>query len=128
AETQEAPEAATAGQTTAAEAESAEPPSATPSPEPVQPPEAASPPAAAVEPGAGPTLPAAAAEGNGRRYEVLTDVNYRQGPGNQYPRLGALAQGSTVAVVGEDKGWLQIRAPDGGMGFVYKKWLRAAAP
>jgi tetratricopeptide (TPR) repeat protein len=125
AEAQAAPEAGRAGQTAAAEAEPAEPPSATPSPEPVQPPEAASPPTA-VEPGAGPALPTAAAEGSGRRYEVLTDVNYRQGPGNQYARLGALAQGSTVAVLGEDKGWLQIRAPSGETGFVYKKWLRAA--
>jgi Flp pilus assembly protein TadD len=97
-----------------------------PEPEPVLSPQAVSPPAPGVEPGAGPTLPATLAEGSGRRYEVLTDVNYRQGPGNQYPRLGALAQGSTVSVLGEDKGWLQIRAPDGGTGFVYKKWLRAA--
>jgi Flp pilus assembly protein TadD len=102
-------------------------PPAAPSPEAVRrPPQATSPPAAAVEPGAGPTPPAVVAEGSGQRYEVLTDVNYRQGPGNQYPRLGALAQGSTVAAVGEDKGWLQIRAPNGDTGFVYKKWLRAA--
>jgi SH3-like domain-containing protein len=31
-----------------------------------------------------------------------------------------------VAVFGEDKGWMQIRTPDGATGFVYKKWLRAA--
>jgi tetratricopeptide (TPR) repeat protein len=150
-ETQAAPEAGTASQTAAAAAAAAAgaeppappaasppapeagnatvelaPPPAVPSPEPVRPPQAAGPPAAAVEPGAGLNPQVAAAEGSGQRYEVLTDVNYRQGPGNQYRRLGALARGSTVAVFGEDKGWLQIRAPNGDTGFVYSKWLRAA--
>jgi tetratricopeptide (TPR) repeat protein len=135
AETDAAAEAGTASQTAAAAAAAAEAelpappatsPPATPSPEPVRPPQAASPPVAAVEPGAGPAPPAAVAEGRGQQYDVLTDVNYRQGPGNQYARLGALARGSTVAVFGEDKGWLRIRAPNGDTGFVYGKWLRAA--
>ena len=32
-------------------------------------------------------------------YRVMADVNLRQGPGNEYPKIGALAQGTTVAVV-----------------------------
>jgi tetratricopeptide (TPR) repeat protein len=95
-------------------------PDGTPAPE-------AAPPAAAaladaVEPGASPVAPE---EGGGEPYRVLAEVNYRQGPGNDYPRIGALAQGSTVPVLGEELGWLRIRAPNGETGFVYKKWLEA---
>ena len=45
-----------------------------------------------------------------RLFRVLQDVNLRQGPGNDFPRIGALARGTVVRVDGEDKGWLR-RAP-----------------
>jgi tetratricopeptide (TPR) repeat protein len=81
---------------------------------------------AAVEPTAGPSrLPAAPGDGEGRPYRVLADVNLREGPGNDFPRSGSLARGTTVLVTGEKKGWLQIRLRNGGTGFVYKKWLEA---
>jgi uncharacterized protein YraI len=56
---------------------------------------------------------------------VLTAVNFRAGPGNEFPRVGTLAEGTSVRVVGESKGWLQIRLRSGGQGYVYKKWLQA---
>ena len=79
-------------------------------------------PATGVAPGAGPVVPAA--DGAGRAYRALQDVNVRQGPGNSYPRIGSLAQGSTVRVVGERAGWLEVRLSGGGSGYVYRKWLQ----
>jgi tetratricopeptide (TPR) repeat protein len=85
-------------------------------------PPAAPPPAAtAVQPGAGP-----ATTGPGRAHRVLADVNVRQGPSNGQPRIGSLAQGSTVLVVGEQLGWLQVRLVGGGTGYVYRRWLEPA--
>ena len=56
-------------------------------------------------------------------FRVLQDVNLRQGPGNDFPRIGALARGAVVRVEGERLGWLDVRLADGGIGFVYKRWL-----
>lgn len=83
---------------------------------------------AAPQPSAGPMAPADAAEGGdgpGKPYRALADVNMRQGPGNDYPRSGSLARGTTVRVLSENKGWLQVRLRNGSTGFVYKKWLEA---
>jgi tetratricopeptide (TPR) repeat protein len=99
--------APTGAPASAAAPETAEPPMAPPSGP------------AAVEPASGPE------DGDmaGRPYRALADVNMRSGPGNDFPRSGALARGTTVRVIGENKGWLQIRLRNGGIGFVYKKWL-----
>ena len=51
---------------------------------------------------------------SGATHRVTADVNLRQGPGNEYPRIGAVARGTSVAVVGERLGWLQIRLASGG--------------
>ena len=69
--------------------------------------------------------PSKAEAGAGKPYRVLADVNVRQGPGNDFPRGGSLARGTKVRVIGEHKGWLQIRLSHGTDGFVYKKWLEA---
>ena len=61
--------------------------------------------------------------GPGRPHRALADVNVRQGPGNDFPRVGAVAQGATVMVIGERLGWLQLRLEDGSTGWVYRKWL-----
>jgi tetratricopeptide (TPR) repeat protein len=74
-------------------------------------------------PGAGP----APTTGEGRLYRAVADVNLRQGPGNDFPRIGAIARGTVVRVDGEDKGWLRLRLQGGGYGFVYKTWLAEAA-
>ena len=81
------------------------------------------PPSTAVAPGAGPVQ--AATDGAGRPYRALQDVNVRQGPGNDYPRIGAIGRGATVRVVSERLGWLEVRLADGGRGYVYRKWLQA---
>jgi tetratricopeptide (TPR) repeat protein len=67
--------------------------------------------------------PAAAVGGPGRPYQVLADVNVRQGPGNAHARVATLAEGSTVMVTGERLGWLEVRL-ESGSGWVYGKWLR----
>lgn len=83
---------------------------------------AAAPPAArAAEPPA--SVETAGPEVAGRPYRVLNDVNFREGPGNDYPRVGTLASGSTVQVVGERLGWLEVRLRNGRSGFVYRRWL-----
>lgn len=104
----------------------AAPPAVTSAPEPAP---ARSEAPSAVEPTAGPRMPAAVADEEdaaGKPYRVLADVNLREGPGNEFPRSGSLARGTTVRVVGQNKGWLQIRLKNGGAGFVYKKWLEPA--
>ena len=59
----------------------------------------------------------------GQMFRVLQDVNLRQGPGNDFPRIGALARGAVVRVESERQGWLGVRLANGGMGFAYKRWL-----
>lgn len=85
----------------------------------IDPPEGASPPAAP----AGGSGMAAAVGGPGRPYQVLADVNVRQGPGNDYARVATLAEGSTAMVTGERLGWFEVRF-ETGSGWVYGKWLR----
>jgi tetratricopeptide (TPR) repeat protein len=72
-------------------------------------------------PGAGPV--AASTVGAGRAHRAIQDVNVRLGPGNSYPRIGSLAQGATVLVVGERQGWLEVSLVGGGRGYVYRRWL-----
>ena len=62
-----------------------------------------------------------------RMYRALADVTMREGPGNGYSSIGTIARNTTVSVVGERLGWLQIRLDDGSSGFVYKKWLAASS-
>lgn len=115
-----APEPSTAAEPPAAENDySIDPPGGQPPPAAARP----APSTATVEPGAGPVR--AADPGSGPAYRVVADVNLRQGPGNDFPRIGARARGTTVAVTAERLGWLQIRLADGGSGWVYKRWLEA---
>lgn len=113
----------------------AEPPAPAPAGEndySIDPPEGAAPaPAPAPAPSTAGSGMAAAVGGPGRSYQVLADVNVRQGPGNDYARIATLAEGSTAMVTGERLGWLEVRL-ESGSGWVYGKWLRdlggAAAP
>jgi tetratricopeptide (TPR) repeat protein len=85
----------------------------------IDPPEGAPPPASTAG-GSGTTV---AVGGPGRPYQVLADVNVRQGPGNDYARVATLAEGSTAMVTGERLGWFEVRL-ETGSGWVYGKWLR----
>jgi tetratricopeptide (TPR) repeat protein len=78
-------------------------------------------PSTAVAPAAGPVAPATA--GTGRVYRSIQDVNVRQGPGNDFPRVATLGRGATVRVTGERLGWLELRMADGSRGYVYRRWL-----
>lgn len=66
---------------------------------------------------------APAAGGTGRLYRSLQDVNVRQGPGNDEPRIATLGRGATVRVLGERLGWLELQMADGRRGYVYRRWL-----
>ena len=70
-----------------------------------------------------PRLPLRVAAGEPRRFRTVQYVNFRQGPGNDYPRIGSLDGGTEVNVVSESQGWLQIRLRSGKEGFVYRRFL-----
>lgn len=116
-----------------------EPPAAEPPPALVETPEgaagelpavAAAPAPAAAAPAAGPAPraasprpPARVTASEPRRYRTVQPVNYREGPGNDYPRVGTLDGGTEISVVGESQGWMQIRLTNGKEGFVYQRFL-----
>lgn len=56
-------------------------------------------------------------------YRARTSVNFRAGPGNDFPRVGSLASGTEVRAVGVDKGWLHIKLKNGKEGYVFEKWM-----
>jgi tetratricopeptide (TPR) repeat protein len=82
-------------------------------------------PAAGNETGtaAAPRAPIRVTPGEPRRFRAVQPVNFREGPGNDYPRTGSLDGGTEVNVVGESQGWLQIRLRSGKEGFVYRRFL-----
>jgi tetratricopeptide (TPR) repeat protein len=85
-------------------------------------------PAVAEEPAAGPApvaeAPAAGeAAGDGRRMTATQAVNMRTGPGNSFERIATLPAGTAGAVLGEERGWFQLRLADGRTGWVYEKFL-----
>ena len=59
-------------------------------------------------------------------FTASTNLNIRTGPGTVYPRVGSLAAGQSIEVVGRDQSgnWLQVLYPSGPDG---KGWLSAAA-
>lgn len=82
-------------------------------------PELAAPPVAARVPDPG---------GEGVTYRATADVNVRSGAGNDYPANASLTAGTLVQVLNERLGWMQVRLPDGTVGFVYRKWLVTVEP
>jgi tetratricopeptide (TPR) repeat protein len=73
------------------------------------------------------TVIAPAAGGTGQLYRSLQDVNVRQGPGNDEPRIATLGRGATVRVLSERLGWLELQMADGRRGYVYRRWLEPVA-
>ncbi|HEX2524958.1 MAG TPA: tetratricopeptide repeat protein [Geminicoccus sp.] len=59
----------------------------------------------------------------GAFYITTRAVNYRLGPSTHANRLGSLASGERVQVVGERQGWLEISVPTGGRGYVWHEFL-----
>lgn len=72
---------------------------------------------------AAPRAPIRVTAGEPRRFRTVQPVNFREGPGNDYPRTGSLDSGTEVNVVGESQGWMQIRLRSGKEGFVYRRFL-----
>jgi uncharacterized protein YgiM (DUF1202 family) len=52
----------------------------------------------------------------------------REGPSNDYPRVGFLVADTVVSVVGEKGNWMLVRLRSGKRGFVYRRFLEEAAP
>lgn len=51
-------------------------------------------------------------------------LNIRSGPGYEYAVVLVVAQGSTLPVVGGSGGWLSVRTPSGGAGWVAQQFTR----
>jgi tetratricopeptide (TPR) repeat protein len=60
---------------------------------------------------------------NAKLFRAVSPVNFRAGPGNDFDRVGAIAQGDRVQVVGIDKGWMHVILTNGQQGYIYRKWL-----
>lgn len=52
-----------------------------------------------------------------------SNVNVRNGPGTNYPRLGHLHKGDKVLVIEESGSWYKVRVDGIGTGFVYGEYL-----
>jgi hypothetical protein len=114
-----------------------EPAAAPPGAEP--PPEPATPAIAPVETAAGPdqaaALETAAEPGrdgqpSDRRptiFVTTTAVNYREAPSIDARVLGTLASGARLRVLGQDRGWAQVRLGDGRPAYVATEFLEPAA-
>ena len=59
----------------------------------------------------------------GAYYVAIRPVNYRAAPSTRAERLGSLARGDRVQVVGEKSGWMAIRVPDHGVAYVWRDFL-----
>ncbi len=83
--------------------------------------------AAPVGSGPGPALGVATQLPVPRFVSLRTDqVNFRAGPGFQYPVVWVYQRdGLPVEVIGEFDVWRQVVAPDGGMGWVHEATIRA---
>lgn len=64
-----------------------------------------------------------AAAGDGKPWRTLAEVNVRAGPGNAHPVVRVARRGELLHVLGETRGWKEVRLADGTKGFVYGRWL-----
>lgn len=76
--------------------------------------------------GPGPALGSASKLPVPRFAALRTDqVNFRAGPGFQYPVVWIYQrEGLPVEIIGEFDVWRQVRAPDGGTGWIHEATLR----
>ena len=83
----------------------------------------AEPPASYVEPEAeAPTQAPAAYPVTGRVITQDDDLNVRSGPSVDFEKIGTVAKGSTVVILGEQNGWYIIEFP-GGTGYVSAEYI-----
>ena len=59
-------------------------------------------------------------------YQVLQDVNYRVGPGTNYAKYGSVPRGTIVYVTGIVDGWYAVELENGGVAYIYSKYLAPA--
>jgi hypothetical protein len=81
------------------------------------------------EPALAEAAPAGSAAPNGsdpELYVTTTAVNYRAGPSLDARRLGTFVPGATLAVIGENEGWSEVRLGDGREVFVASEFLELA--
>jgi SH3-like domain-containing protein len=60
---------------------------------------------------------------NARRLTVSSAVNLRAGPSTSTSSIQVLPEGEKVAVLGENRGWINVALPDGQSGWVYERYL-----
>jgi SH3-like domain-containing protein len=58
-----------------------------------------------------------------RRLTVSSAVNLRAGPSTSTSTIKVLPEGAKVAVLGENRGWVNVALPDGQSGWVYERYL-----
>jgi SH3-like domain-containing protein len=69
-----------------------------------------------------PVVPAGA-----ERLTVRSAVNMRVGPSTSTSTIMVLPAGKPVAVLGRNKGWINVALPDGQTGWVYQRYLSGGA-
>jgi uncharacterized protein YraI len=69
-----------------------------------------------------PVVPAGA-----ERLTVRSAVNMRAGPSTSTSTIMVLPPGEPVAVLGRNKGWINVALPDGQTGWVYQRYLSNGA-
>jgi uncharacterized protein YraI len=67
--------------------------------------------------------PEAVVPPNAKRLTVSSAVNMRAGPSTSTSTMKVLPVGEKVAVLGENRGWINIVLPDGQSGWVYERYL-----
>ncbi len=60
---------------------------------------------------------------NARRLNVTSAVNMRAGPSTSTSTIKVLPEGEPVAVLGRNRGWVNVMLPDGQSGWVYERYL-----
>ncbi len=60
---------------------------------------------------------------NARRLSVTSAVNMRAGPSTSTSTIKVLPEGEPVAVLGRNRGWVNVMLPDGQSGWVYERYL-----
>ncbi|MDD2389984.1 MAG: SH3 domain-containing protein [Desulfobacterales bacterium] len=55
-------------------------------------------------------------------------LNVRSGPGKTHGVIGTVQKGDRLAVMGQAPGWLYVKLPYGGFGWVSNQYTRSAGP
>lgn len=72
--------------------------------------------------------PAAIEPSAGREFMVtIGAVNVRSAPANSGDLVTTVGEGVVLPVLGEELGWKRVELSDGGIGYIYQRWLKPVA-